>query len=270
MSTNTAPPIAPSDSSIIPRREFQREQRDPSTFSILAFSGSSHIRLYSFPPEVTAGVRDLLDRTREVLGHKEDVLHNYVELSVTDKPWSNPKSLPTEKLVLDLFAVLYGNRFEFLSTLDYGREQDDRVVMAFMRPGHAPAIYTQSPPNSTSAFSSKAYLQGVQPSQSLANKGHVGHHSQQPSGQSSTSLPRSTIPSVRPLVQVPFAISFPNATTLRVMCPPLSSTPAILQTVRSSWPRGVVSERKIAPDSWEFKLKGYRCEYHHSYTLPDS
>ena len=119
MSTNAVPPIAPSNSSILPRREFQREQRDPSTFSILAFSGSSHIRLYSFPPEVTAGVRDLLDRTREVIGHKEDVLHNYVELAVADKPWSTPKSLPTEKLVLDLFAVLCRHGFEFLSTLDY-------------------------------------------------------------------------------------------------------------------------------------------------------
>ncbi|VDB99818.1 unnamed protein product [Peniophora sp. CBMAI 1063] len=258
MSTNTAPPIAPSDSSLIPRREFQREHRDPSTFSILAFSGSAHIRLYSFPPEVTAGVRDLLDRTREVVGHKEDVLHNYVELAVSEKPWSNPKSLPTEKLVLDLFAVLCRHGFEFLSTLDYGREQDDRVVMAFMRPGHVSPIYTQSPPNSTSAFSSKAFLQGMQSGQQLHNRGNTGQHNQQLSGQSSTSLPQSNYPPTRPLVQVPFAISFPNATTLRVMCPPLSSTPAILQTVRSSWPRGVVSERKIAPDSWEFKLKGYK------------
>jgi hypothetical protein len=35
-----------------------------------------------------------------------------------------------------------------------------------------------------------------------------------------------------------------------------------LQAVRGSWPRGVVSERKIGDASYEFKLKGYRCMSH--------
>lgn len=59
--------------------------------------------------------------------------------------------------------------------------------------------------------------------------------------------------------QLVFAISFASATSLRVLSPPLSSTPGILAAVRSAWPRGVVSETKAADNVWEFKLKGYAC-----------
>jgi hypothetical protein len=48
---------------------------------------------------------------------------------------------------------------------------------------------------------------------------------------------------------------------LRVIAPPLHSTPAILQAVRGSWPRGVVSEKKVGDNCFEFKLKGYKCMF---------
>lgn len=56
---------------------------------------------------------------------------------------------------------------------------------------------------------------------------------------------------------VPFALSFPDKYTLRVIHPPLHSTPAILQALRSAWPRGIASENKLQNNSYEFKLKGY-------------
>lgn len=59
--------------------------------------------------------------------------------------------------------------------------------------------------------------------------------------------------------RAPFALSFLSATLLRVIAPPLHSTPAILQAVRGSWPRGVVSEKKVGDAAFEFKLKGYKC-----------
>jgi len=57
--------------------------------------------------------------------------------------------------------------------------------------------------------------------------------------------------------KVTFAVSFPDKSTLRVINPPLHSTPAILQALRSAWPRGTSSENKVESGSYEFKLKGY-------------
>ena len=48
---------------------------------------------------------------------------------------------------------------------------------------------------------------------------------------------------------------------MRVICPPLNSTPAVLQAVCASWPRGIMDERKVGDAAYEFKLKGYSCVY---------
>lgn len=57
-------------------------------------------------------------------------------------------------------------------------------------------------------------------------------------------------------VCLPFALSFPSSTLLRVINPPLSNSPAILQAARSGWPRGVISENKEGDQTYEFRLKG--------------
>lgn len=62
------------------------------------------------------------------------------------------------------------------------------------------------------------------------------------------------------MTHVPFALSFVSDTVIRVISPPLSLTPSILQSVRKAWPRGVVSERKVGNNGYEFKLKGYGSE----------
>ncbi|KAH9064162.1 hypothetical protein EDB87DRAFT_1765767 [Lactarius vividus] len=216
-------PISPADSNIVPRREFIRDQHPASSFSILALSGAALLRLYSFPPDAVLALRKHLDSAHLILSSREHIQNNFCELSLDGKPWSNPKSTRTEKLLMDILYVLYRNDYNFLSTLDYGREQDDRLVMAFSRPSSLPP----PPPF---------------PAPPLAP-----FHKK--SNDSLTVVPHPT--------KVPFAISFISQNVLRVIAPPLHLTPAILQTVRGSWPRGVVSEKKVAENVYEFKFKGY-------------
>lgn len=224
-SPHTVYPNSSNDHSFTPRREFIRDDRVPSTFAILTLSSSSFIRLFGFPqPFISALRKLLLEKDRLAVGFREDIAQNFCEFTLEGKPWASPKSIPSEKLLVDILAVLFQHGYVFLSTLDYGREQDDRVVMAFSKPSpnHAPQSSTPllSPLHRTSGHS-----------------------------------PTPTLPPVR----VPFALSFPNATTLRVISPPLHSTPAILQAVRGAWPRGVESEKKVGDSTFEFKLKGYKC-----------
>ncbi|KAF9042122.1 hypothetical protein BJ165DRAFT_1415930 [Panaeolus papilionaceus] len=47
--------------------------------------------------------------------------------------------------------------------------------------------------------------------------------------------------------RIPFALSFGSTTLMR--------------SVRNSWPRGVVSEKKVGENTFEFKLKGYKCPH---------
>lgn len=214
-------PISPADSNIVPRREFIRDQHPASSFSILALSGPALLRLYSFPPDAVHALRNHLDSAHLILSSREVVQNNFCEISLDGKPWSNPKSTRTEKLLIDILYVLYRNDYNFLSTLDYGREQDDRIVMAFSRPSQSQPPFPAAPPT---PFHKK-------------------------SSDSLTVVPHP--------VRVPFAVSFISQSVLRVIAPPLQLTPAILQTVRGSWPRGVVSEKIVAENVYEFKFKGY-------------
>jgi hypothetical protein len=223
-------PISPADSNFVPRREFIRDQRPASSFSILALSGTALLRLYSFPPEVVVALRKHLDRTHLILSSRELIQNNFWELSLDGKPWSNPKSTRSEKLLIEIIDVLYRNGHNFLSTLDYGREQDDRVIIAFSRPSSP-----LSPPSSAA-------------SHNMNNDSVIAHPH---------------------FVKVPFAISFISQNHLRVIAPPLHLTPAILQTVRGSWPRGVVSEKTVLENVYEFKLKGYRCNVIYLIDLTD-
>ena len=227
-------PISPADTNLVPRREFIRDQRPASSFSILAISGAALLRLYSFPLDVHAALRKHLDSEHLILTSRELVQNNFCELLLEGTPWSNPKTTRSEKLLIEIIAVLYRKGHNFLSTLDYGREQDDRIIMAFSRPSAIPPL-----PHQLSAA----------PPGLLHAMNHDSAHPQP--------------------VKVPFAISFISQNHLRVIAPPLHLTPAILQTVRGSWPRGVVSEKKVAENVYEFKLNGYRCNVIHLLNLTD-
>ncbi|KAG6911833.1 hypothetical protein DXG01_000080 [Tephrocybe rancida] len=216
------------DPTFVPRKEFKREQKaTPSSFAIVAISSSSFVRLYSFPAPVITALRALFESSLSLAAFREDVPQHLCEFTLHGKPWASPKNVVTEKLLIDILAVIYQCGYTYLSSLDYGRESDDRLAMAFSRPS--------------------TYVAGSRSATPLS-----GHTS--PFRDSSTSVtsdrhkPRRT----------PFALSFLSPTLMRVIAPPLHLTPAILQAVRASWPRGVVSEKKVGDNSFEFKLKGYR------------
>lgn len=206
------------DAPFTPRKEFIRDHTAPSSsFALLALSSANCIRLYSFTPQAVTALRALFDQS-VILAYREDAEHNLLEFALNTKPWTNPKSVPTEKLLVDILAIIYHCGYQYRSTIDYGREADDRLAMVFSRFNPNQTLPTSPPPTAAS---------------------HA-----------------SLVDSVK---QVPFAISFSSVTVMRVISPPLHLTPAILQAVRQSWPRGVVSEKKVGHNSYEFKLKGYRC-----------
>jgi hypothetical protein len=236
MSLNSPPPPAPppgpvsgpsaatpntNTSQFAPRREFIRDRHTFSTFALFALSGSSAIRLYSFPPGVIAAFKRFFHDSKTAVTFRHDAAHTMSEFTIEGRPWAMAKSITTEKLIVDLLAVVFRHGYVFLSTIDYGREQDDRLAVAFSKP----SLHPGSRPGS--------------PDPGLPLNGAL-------------------VPPPR-TASVPFAISFSSATVLRVINPPLNSTPAILQAVRGSWPRGVVAEKKVAETCFEFKLKGYSC-----------
>ena len=217
------------ESGFVPRKEFIRDQpTNPNYFALLALSSSNSIRLYSFAPAAIHAFRHLFEERGIILAFREDTEHNFFEFSLEGKPWAYPKAVTTEKLLLDILAVICKCGYSYLSTIDYGREHDDRLAMAFSKPMLSPLASARSPPTSSSPFPE-------------ASTSHIYERSKDR--------------------RVPFALSFTSATLLRVISPPLHLTPAILQAVRGSWPRGVVSEKSVGDNSFEFKLKGYKCVY---------
>ncbi|KAF8898557.1 hypothetical protein BD779DRAFT_19934 [Infundibulicybe gibba] len=217
---------SPPESGFVPRKEFIREQKfTPNLFALLAIASSNLVRLYSFPPPLISACRRLLEQQVGLIAFREDVTQNLCEFSLEGRPWSSPKSIAAEKLLLDIFSTLYQCGYIYLSSIDYGRESDDHITIAFSKPSTCvPTSRSGTPQLSTPV-----------PDRS------VNHSSERP---------RST--------RTPFALSFASSTLLRVISPPLDSTPAILQAVRGSWPRGVVSEKKVGDNSFEFRLKGYK------------
>jgi hypothetical protein len=218
------------DSGFTPRKEFIRQQKVSSnTFALLAVAQTSFIRFYSFPRPVIASLRRLFENRSILAAFREDVTQSLCEFTLEGKPWANTKSVATEKLLIDIIAIIYHCGYTFLSTLDYGRESDDRLAMAFSKLELSlPGSRSGTPlPSSASPLPADG------------------------SGSQSSDRPKNS--------RIPFAISFASTTLMRVISPPLHLTPAILQAVRGSWPRGVVSEKKVGDNSFEFKLKGYKC-----------
>jgi hypothetical protein len=214
-----------------PRREFiKQEPAQAYQFALLALSSANCIRLYAFSLSAVAALRRLFDGNDLILSFREDAVQNMCEFALDGKPWANPKSVPTERLLVDIIAVVYQCGYTYLSTIDYGREVDDRLAMTFARP--TTLLSNPSSPRSP-----------VPPSSALKNDSSTG-----------------SLPDTSKTSRVPFAISFSSVTVMRVIAPPLHLTPAILQSVRASWPRGVVAEKKVGDNSYEFKLKGYKCK----------
>ncbi|THH34012.1 hypothetical protein EUX98_g25 [Antrodiella citrinella] len=214
--TQAISPTAAHESQFIPRKEFIPNHRITSTFCLLALSGPHFIRLYNFPSVVVTALRRLLEQHNLISSFKEDTQRHFYEFTLEGKPWANSKSIKSEKLLIDVLAVVFYFGYAFLSTIDYGREQDDRMVLSFSKPLILPASSPSIP------------------------------------------LPNASAISLHQPIRTPFAISFVSQTIMRVIGPPLHSTPAVLAAVRGTWPRGVLNEQKVGDATYEFKLKGYR------------
>lgn len=197
-------PTSPANGNFVPRKEFQKNAPVPSTYSLLAFTGANAVRLSNFSDDVVGLLRSVLEARDVLRQFKEDRNARLFKLTLAGKPWSTPKSLSSETLIVEVLSVVLAQGYHFLSCIDYGKEAGDILSLVFSRP--------------------------------------VGPHEPLVAGQK---------------MHVPFALSFVSDTVIRVVSPPLSSTPAILESIRKGWPRGVVSERKVGNNGFEFKLKGY-------------
>ena len=219
-SPNIPPANAPfSGSQFTPRKEFIRDQRVISSFHLLTLSSSNLVRLYSFPGPVRSALRRVLDQHNLIVTVREDASKQYFEFALDRRPWASPKSVDSEKLIVAILGTIFQSGYSFLSSIDYGREPDDRVAIAFSKPESVSA------PTAVGSYASS-----------------------------------STVVLTTP-TRIPFAISFVSPSVLRVVDPPLASTPAIIQAVRGSWPLGVVSEKKLGESTYQFKLKGYKCKF---------
>lgn len=202
--------------SFTPRKEFLTQQRVISTFSLLALSSANLVRLYNFPSSVISALRRVFDHQDLIISVREDNRKDFLEFCLDRRPWASPKSVETEELFIAMLTAILQCGYSFLSTIDYGREPDDRLAIAFSRPD---SVLPPGVPASVSAVTL------AQPLRAL------------------------------------FAVSFVSTNILRVVNPPLQTTPAILASVRSAWPRGVVSEKKFGDATYQFKLKGYKSAY---------
>ncbi|KAH9856193.1 hypothetical protein C2E23DRAFT_882303 [Lenzites betulinus] len=210
------------------RNEFISDQPViKSSFSLLTFAGNGFVRLYSFPDSIKNSLRRFFDSKTLLVAYRKNPTTDFIEFSLDQKPWANAKNIMSEKLVVGILTIIFQFGCSLLSTIEYGREPDDRVAIAFSRA-------------------------------TIASRASFPQIPITPSDSTSTSMP--TYHSML------FAISFPTPNTLHVIEPPLPLTPAILQIVRRAWPRGIEDEKRVG-DSYEFKLKGYKWFRENAYAL---
>ncbi|KAI0361719.1 hypothetical protein OH77DRAFT_1390489 [Trametes cingulata] len=134
-----APPLHLLNPMFYPRKEFIRDQRIVSSFALLTLASNGLVRLYNFPNSVVNGLRRLFDLHSLIISCRENPTTHFFEFSLDQKPWANLKNIMTEKLIVGIFSVIFQYGYSFLSTIEYGREHDDRVAIAFSRPTTAPA-----------------------------------------------------------------------------------------------------------------------------------
>ncbi|KAG8742203.1 hypothetical protein FRC10_001899 [Ceratobasidium sp. 414] len=181
-----------------PRSEFVRTEVNPQSYALVALNGTDTLRCHSLSPAALSALREVFGDEMRVYG--ENAESQVAEFAFRNSPWSN-KTIRSETLITNLFAVLLMHQYTFLTTIDYGRQYLDKLSLTFTRP--------------------------------------------------------ASISNPAPATESVFALSFTAPSVLRVVAAPLHATPAILQSVRSAWPRGVKSERKLGNGSWEFRLRGF-------------
>lgn len=187
----------------------------------------------------------------------------YSNISAHFLPFSPPSS---ERLVTQIFAVLLAHQFRYVTSLNYGRLPQDSQSLVFSRVASSAngtlgagkgSISSRAnsphsanfplPPPSTGHFN-------VPPSPLGGGSLKIPPSESNPMSRSGSAIPQPNI--VVDTSKTVFALSL-TSKSLKVINAPRTSTPAILASVRSAWPRGVISENKTSDEVYEFKLKGY-------------
>ncbi|KAG9009212.1 hypothetical protein FRB93_005708 [Tulasnella sp. JGI-2019a] len=195
----------------------------------VAFNGADILRLSNFPANVISALRKLFEEQHLFRGFRDDQELGVSEFIMADKVWTSGKSSRTERLVTLIFSVILSHHFKLLTTLAYGRLAQDTCSLVFSK-----VMQNAPPSNGSSAFT---------------YPGTTAVRNQTP--------PPAPAPNDAPSTdRTTFALSL-TSKCLRVVRPPKSCTPGILASVRSAWPRGVVSESRPEDDVYEFNLKGY-------------
>ncbi|KAG9096465.1 hypothetical protein FS749_008427 [Ceratobasidium sp. UAMH 11750] len=181
-----------------PRSEFVRTEVNPQSYALVALNSTDTLRCHCLSPAALSALCEVFgDEMRQ---YGENAENQVAEFVFRNSPWGN-KTIRSETLLTNLFAVLLVHQYTFLTTIDYGRQYLDKLSLTFTRP--------------------------------------------------------ASISNPAPATESVFALSFTAPSVLRIVAAPLHATPAILQSVRGAWPRGVKSERKLGNGSWEFRLRGF-------------
>ena len=120
---NSALTVSPPDSGFVPRPEFIRDSHVPSTFALLAIAGTNSVRLSSFSRAPLYSLRLSLESQHLLRTIREDPNVNVVEYTLEGKPWTQQKNPDSEKLFVQILAIIFEHGYRFLSTIDYGRDQ---------------------------------------------------------------------------------------------------------------------------------------------------
>lgn len=119
-----------STATFAPRREFVKSPHPISSFYLLSFAGNSFLRLSNFPSSLVRSLKQSLDPVRDF---KDDPQQKLWEITLNGKPWASPKAVETERLILRILSRLLSHGFTFLSSIDYGRESDDKLTFVFSK-----------------------------------------------------------------------------------------------------------------------------------------
>ncbi|KIO17471.1 hypothetical protein M407DRAFT_32858 [Tulasnella calospora MUT 4182] len=185
------------------------------------------LRLSNFPPNVIASLRTLFQQQLVYRADREDPEMGVSEFIMADRLWSS-KNVKTERLVTLIFSVILSHRFRRVTAVAYGRLAQATQSL----------VFSKAVPGSLEVASSSRVNSPAVPASPLPmSSGSTGE-------------------GARPEHRTCVALSLTQK-TLRVICAPKGSTPAILASVRSAWPRDVISEGRPEEDVYEFQLKGY-------------
>lgn len=154
-------PISPAETTVVPRREFIRNQRPSSAFSILVLSGAALLGLYSFPTDAILALQKHSMSSPALASSPTTIFTGSLLESLEGKPWSSPKSMRSEKPLIEIIDVIHHTGHKFLTAMDYGHEQDDRIIMTFSRTFPSPS--SNPAPHPPSGFHSMSNDSSTRP-----------------------------------------------------------------------------------------------------------